>query len=1015
VSTFADFALLAAVPSYGGAEILRAQRVLPMGPGPRVHLALFGRNDRVMHRVVAAANAGAAILHPAIARIYEVSRFDGVVYGVGDPSEGLDLSALLANRRPVPVEMGLAITAAVARVAVAVHDAGGPGYRGPPLGLGAVLSGGLSPDGVFLEPTGAVRLRPLAAAGTDPEVPSAFRAPEEAISMAADVFSLGRLLMALLSGDGTGTGVPRLPTTSPVTGLMTRLVAARASERPHLHEVVTRLEGLLRDLNVGGPDQVVRAALGGPYRSQVVDPGLGLDAPPRVVDTLRMQLAYIYPAVERLWPTMMPMHAPPPPPAFAALPPATSDEGVAVFTDARPAVRRQKAKTAATLMIGAADMAAAVAAVSGEGAAFKPKTSPTLMIPTAELLKALPAPSGPGVADQAPPRAERTMLIDPATFAPFSPPPPPAIAAPAPPSPPRLDVDSERPVTPPRPARAPASSSSSSSSFASSPSPPPPRRSDPVGAPPQAPRRSDPVGAPPRPPTFSAMAVFAGGADDVDDNDDNDHNDHDSGDSEDRTQMLAPEQGNLMERLAAKEHQDALSEAAAFARGLQADARDVSDVFSDDNDDNDDNSGYADDDDNGDNDSGFADSPVSASAATGVAPTPFLSEPGGHTDALALEVVANAATAMAPPTLDVSAAISADVGAGAVARTRPGLPTFAPSSREDDSEDMDDAFAAAFAPVSSPAKGPATHAPAMTLPDDDDGPTASRRASSEDDAPEFIDDGAAFVMVGDAGQTFEGKRNPFGASTRVYPAQALQVARSHSDDGDDSEVDASEVDVDVDVSEDVNVNVNDDDEDDDSNVFSQEQFVDVPHSAPAMRADEDDDIRTEMVSIESLESMMRQGADKSRERATSAPAAAMSGEGPAVPPDTAARPTSPAPVSLTQSMQRPRPVSALEPQRPPGRMAPAPVPVPPPPSLSSAARASVPDGAPMSLLVVEAPEGATVTLNGTVIGTGPTSVDVASTSRAVVKVTMPGCAPFSTVVAVQGRPRVRVTPVLKPR
>ena len=69
----------------------------------------------------------------------------------------------------------------------------------------------------------------------------------------------------------------------------------------------------------------------------------------------------------------------------------------------------------------------------------------------------------------------------------------------------------------------------------------------------------------------------------------------------------------------------------------------------------------------------------------------------------------------------------------------------------------------------------------------------------------------------------------------------------------------------------------------------------------------------------------------------------------------------------------------------------------------------------MSLLVVEAPDGATVTLNGTVIGTGVTTVDVASTSRAVVKVTMPGCAPFSTVVAVQGRPRVRVTAVLKPR
>ena len=75
----------------------------------------------------------------------------------------------------------------------------------------------------------------------------------------------------------------------------------------------------------------------------------------------------------------------------------------------------------------------------------------------------------------------------------------------------------------------------------------------------------------------------------------------------------------------------------------------------------------------------------------------------------------------------------------------------------------------------------------------------------------------------------------------------------------------------------------------------------------------------------------------------------------------------------------------------------------------------MPEVSTMSQLLVDAPEGATVTLNGTIIGTGRTAIDVAADFRAVVKVTMQGHAPFSTVVSVRGRPRVRVTPVLKTR
>ncbi len=70
-------------------------------------------------------------------------------------------------------------------------------------------------------------------------------------------------------------------------------------------------------------------------------------------------------------------------------------------------------------------------------------------------------------------------------------------------------------------------------------------------------------------------------------------------------------------------------------------------------------------------------------------------------------------------------------------------------------------------------------------------------------------------------------------------------------------------------------------------------------------------------------------------------------------------------------------------------------------------------------LVVEAPAGATVALNGTPMGTVPDagrlSVEVAGDARVVVRVTLAGCAPWSSVVSVLGRPRVRVKAVLAAR
>jgi hypothetical protein len=113
VSHFADFALLASIPSYGGAEILRTVRVGPMGPGPRAHLALFGRSEVIARRVVSVAMAASGVQHPALARIHEVAVFDGVVFGVGDAAEGVDVSSVLASekarRKAPPLEVGVGV------------------------------------------------------------------------------------------------------------------------------------------------------------------------------------------------------------------------------------------------------------------------------------------------------------------------------------------------------------------------------------------------------------------------------------------------------------------------------------------------------------------------------------------------------------------------------------------------------------------------------------------------------------------------------------------------------------------------------------------------------------------------------------------------------------------------------------------------------------------------------------------------------------------------------------------
>ena len=425
MSSFADFAFLAVIPSYGGAEILRAQRVSHAGVGPRVHLALLGRSNAIARRVVDVATSATGVDHPALARILEVGRFDGIVYGVAEPAEGVDAAALLVgdkSRRPgLPADLALSIGLAVSRIALDLQQSGGAWAAAGKSGLTLLFPAGLDPTALFLEPSGAVRLRVLVGAAADPSASSVFRAANGDANAAADVYGIGRLLMALLAGDATGIETPRLPAGSPLLPFLTSLIDPRANHRPQLNDVVQRLTALVADMGAP-PEDVVSQALAGPYRSLVVGAGDGLVPAARVVDDIRSRLNVIYRADHRLFPLQagsalaLPM---------AALPPVKSDEGGAVFTAAHHALQPRRVKTAATIIMNDINSLAA-------SARKLRVTSPTLMILPSDL-KAL------AVAAALEERIDKTTIIDPANFSPRLPspprPPPPPPMATAPPSP----------------------------------------------------------------------------------------------------------------------------------------------------------------------------------------------------------------------------------------------------------------------------------------------------------------------------------------------------------------------------------------------------------------------------------------------------------------------------------------------------------------------------------------------------------------------------------------------------
>jgi Protein kinase domain len=217
-----------------------------------------GLRAEAIERVFREARAAARIHHPGVAEVYDVVSGEDSPYIVMQFIKGRPLAELIAEQGPLPPHQVAEIGRQVLAALVAGHVVG-------------VLHQDLEPGNVMITPDGQAVLTAFGAAGTagDPPVTPTgtvlgrpgYLAPERANGMpatpAADLWSLGAILYAALSGQGpfddrddalatlsaiAGEDPPHLAGDGSLYEIVNALLCRDPAGRPAFHEIARALD-----------------------------------------------------------------------------------------------------------------------------------------------------------------------------------------------------------------------------------------------------------------------------------------------------------------------------------------------------------------------------------------------------------------------------------------------------------------------------------------------------------------------------------------------------------------------------------------------------------------------------------------------------------------------------------------------------------------------------------------------------------------------------------------------------
>jgi tRNA A-37 threonylcarbamoyl transferase component Bud32 len=263
-----------------------AVKELPLAPA-----ADAGLRAEAIERVFREARAAARIHHPGVAEVYDVVSGEDSPYIVMQLIKGRPLAELIAEQGPLPphevAEIGRQVLAAL----VAGHVVG-------------VLHQDLEPGNVMITPDGQAVLTAFGAAGTasDPPVTPTrtvlgrpgYLAPERANGMpatpAADLWSLGAILYAALSGQGpfddrddalatlsaiAGEDPPHLVGDGSLYEIVNALLRRDPAGRPAFHEIARALDAAAANAPVTAdpPAATSPPAATGPPAAEALPPG----------------------------------------------------------------------------------------------------------------------------------------------------------------------------------------------------------------------------------------------------------------------------------------------------------------------------------------------------------------------------------------------------------------------------------------------------------------------------------------------------------------------------------------------------------------------------------------------------------------------------------------------------------------------------------------------------------------------------------------------------------------------